>query len=74
MIDTNHSTLLVLLGKPVEAVEAAHTALGGFDRPYVRLHAVCEVRLGHALILCHEINEAARVLGEAAPHAHLSPG
>lgn len=73
MIDTNHSTLLVLLGKRQHAVEAARTALAGFDRTYVRLHAVCEVRLGHALILCNEISEATHVLGNAAPQAHLSP-
>jgi transcriptional regulator with XRE-family HTH domain len=73
MIDTNHSTLLVLLGKRQHAVEAARTALAHFDRTYVRLHAVCEVRLGHALILCNEISEATHVLGNATPHAHLSP-
>ena len=73
MIGANHSTVLVLLGKPQQAVEAARSALTGFDRSYVRLHAVCEVRLGHALVVSNEISEAAHVLGQAAAHAHLSP-
>jgi transcriptional regulator with XRE-family HTH domain len=73
MIGANHSILLALLGKPHEAVEAASTALTHFDQTYVRLHALCEVRLGHALILSKEISEAAHVLGDAADQAHLSP-
>jgi transcriptional regulator with XRE-family HTH domain len=73
MIDANLSTLLVLLGKPQQAVEAARTALTQFDRTYVRLHALCEIRLGHALVLSQEISEAAQVLGDAAAQAHLSP-
>ena len=72
-IGANHSTLLVLLGKPHQAVEAARTALAHFDHTYVRLHAVCQVRLGHALVLSHEITEAAHILGQAATQAHLSP-
>ncbi|MGH3427570.1 MAG: hypothetical protein ACRDQZ_08380, partial [Mycobacteriales bacterium] len=72
-IGANHSTLLALLGKPHQAVEAARTALTHFDRTYVRLHALCQVRLGHALVLSNEITEAAHILGEAATQAHLSP-
>jgi hypothetical protein len=32
-----------------------------------------EGRLSHALVLNKDIDEAARVLGDAAGHAHLSP-
>lgn len=32
----------------------------------------CQVRLGNALILSSEIDDAARVLGEAASHVSLS--
>ncbi|MBV9139819.1 MAG: hypothetical protein JO115_02655, partial [Pseudonocardiales bacterium] len=32
-----------------------------------------QVRLGHALVLSHDITEAARVLGNAALQAHLHP-
>ncbi len=36
-------------------------------------YAFCEVKLGIALVLSKEITEAARVLGDAASFAHLSP-
>jgi hypothetical protein len=42
-----------------------------FRRTYVGSYARCQVRLGNALILSSEIDEAARVLGEAASHASL---
>ncbi len=72
-IDSSRSTLLVLLGRPREAVEAASTARAQYDRAYVGRYVMCEVRLGHALVLSKEITEAARVLGDAATQAHLFP-
>lgn len=72
-IDSHRSTFLSLLGRPKEAVEAASNALARFDRTYVHNYALSEVRLGHALVLSAEIPEAARVLGDAASHANLSP-
>ncbi|MGH3709033.1 MAG: hypothetical protein ACRDRQ_13250 [Pseudonocardiaceae bacterium] len=73
-LDCTRSTLLCLLGRPQEAVEAASNARARYDRtPYVHHSAICEVRLGHALVLSHDITEAARVLGDAATLAHLSP-
>ncbi|MGH3834022.1 MAG: hypothetical protein ACRDRS_26890 [Pseudonocardiaceae bacterium] len=36
-------------------------------------YAHCEVRLGKALVLSQDITEAARVLGDAASFASLSP-
>ncbi len=44
-----------------------------FRHTYVGSYVRCQVRLGNALLLPSEIDEAARVLGEAASHASLSP-
>lgn len=72
-IDSARSLLLSRLGKPQEALEAASTALAQFDPTYIGGYARCQVRLGYALVLSQDITEAARVLGDAAPHAHLYP-
>ncbi|MGH3792192.1 MAG: hypothetical protein ACRDQ9_15625 [Pseudonocardiaceae bacterium] len=63
-----------MLGKPGQAVEAATSALARYEHtPYVHSYAHCEVKLGKALVLSTEITEAARVLGDAASLAYLSP-
>jgi hypothetical protein len=72
-IDSQASTFLALLGKPQEAVEAAHAAQTQYDRTCIARYALCQVRLGHALVLSKDISEAVRVLGDAASHAHLYP-
>lgn len=72
-IDSKRSRLLSQLGKPQEALDAASTALAQFDPAYVGGYALCQVRFAHALALANDITEAARVLGEAAPQAHLYP-
>jgi transcriptional regulator with XRE-family HTH domain len=74
IIDSLQSTLLSLLGRPQQALEAASSAHTGLDSAadMVR-YGFCTVRLGHALILSKEVTEAARVLGQAATLAHLSP-
>ncbi|MGH3866013.1 MAG: helix-turn-helix domain-containing protein [Pseudonocardiaceae bacterium] len=73
-LDGDRSTFLILLGKPRQAIEAATSALARYDNtPYVHSYAHCEVRLGKALVLSQEITEAARVLGDAASLASLSP-
>ncbi|MGH3819624.1 MAG: hypothetical protein ACRDRE_18095, partial [Pseudonocardiaceae bacterium] len=73
-LDSSRSEYLALLGKPQDAVDAASNARARYDRtPYVHDSALCEVRLGHALVLSHDITEAARVLGDAASLATLSP-
>lgn len=72
-IDSQRSLFLCLLGKPHHAVEAASSARAQFDRTFVGGYGRCQIRLGHALVLDKEISEAARVLGEAATHASLSP-
>lgn len=73
VIDSQFSTFLALLNRPHEAVEAASNAQAHFDRSYVGLYALCEVRLGTALILARDIDEAARVLSDVATKAHLFP-
>jgi hypothetical protein len=72
-LDSNRSTLFSLLGRPRQAVEAAFNAQAQFNQTHVQRYTRCQIRLGHALILDGEISEAARVLGDAAAHAHLSP-
>jgi len=72
-LDSQRSLLLCLLGKPHEAVEAALNAQARFDCTYVGGYAHCQIRLGHALVLSQDISEAARVLGDAASYASLSP-
>ncbi|MGH3792384.1 MAG: hypothetical protein ACRDQ9_16640, partial [Pseudonocardiaceae bacterium] len=55
-------------------VDAASNARARYARtPYVYDSAQCDLRLGNALVLSHDITEAARVLGDAASLAHLSP-
>jgi transcriptional regulator with XRE-family HTH domain len=72
-LDSQRSLLLGLLGKPHDALEAALTAQARFDCTYVGGYAHCQIRLGHALVLSRDISEAARVLGDAARYASLSP-
>ncbi|MBV9730497.1 MAG: helix-turn-helix domain-containing protein [Pseudonocardiales bacterium] len=72
-IDSRRSLLLSRLGKPKEALEAANTALAQYDPTYVGRYTLCQVRLGHALVLSQDITEAARILGDTVPQAHLYP-
>jgi len=72
-LDSRRSVCLSLLGKPQDAVDAATNASARFDRTYVGNYARCAIRLGNALVRSKEITEAARVLGDAASLAHLSP-
>ena len=57
-VGSQRSMYLSQLGRPREAVNAASTALIGYNNGYVRRHAHCQVRLGHALVLTREIDEA----------------
>ncbi|MBW0010045.1 MAG: hypothetical protein JO063_08005 [Pseudonocardiales bacterium] len=73
-LDRDRSKFLSLLGKPRQAVEAAAHALARYERTsYAHDRAFCEVRLGNGLVLSKEIPEAARVLGDVASLASLSP-
>lgn len=72
-IDSRRSLLLSRLDNPQEALDAATSALAQFDPTYVSRYTLCQVRLGHALVLSKDITEAARVLGDAAHQAYLYP-
>lgn len=73
-LDSQRSIFLCLLNKPREAVEAASNAQAAYQSSVRRVgYAHCEIRLGHALALSHDITQAAHVLGDAASHAHLYP-
>jgi hypothetical protein len=72
-IDSQRSLLLSRLGEPEQALDAAQTALAQYDPTYIGRYTLCQLRLGHALALSEEISEAARVLANAAAHAHLYP-
>jgi transcriptional regulator with XRE-family HTH domain len=72
-LNSQRSLFLCLLDKPQQAVDAASTARDRFNRTFVGSYARCQVRLGHALVLTRDIDEAARLLGDAASHASLSP-
>lgn len=67
------SLFLTTLGRPRQAIEAASNALTRYDPSHVSRHAFPKVRLGNALALSREIDEAARVLGDAANLARQSP-
>ncbi|MBV9142600.1 MAG: helix-turn-helix transcriptional regulator [Pseudonocardiales bacterium] len=60
------SQCLLWLGRPQEAAESAKTALALYDKSFVDGHAVCMLYLGNAHLQSGEIDEAARVIGDAA--------
>jgi hypothetical protein len=72
-LDSQRSLFLCLLDKPKDAVNAGSNARDRFNRTFVDSYGRCQVRLSHALVLDKDIDEAARVLGDAAGYAHLSP-
>jgi tetratricopeptide (TPR) repeat protein len=72
-IEGQRGRLLSRLDKPQQALDAAQTALTQYDPTYVGRYTLCQIRLGHALVLSKEINEATRILADAAGHAHLYP-
>jgi hypothetical protein len=51
------SYFLALLDRPAEAIEAASTAYAHLDPAYVARYVICQIRLGHALVLSKEISE-----------------
>ncbi|MGH3565443.1 MAG: helix-turn-helix domain-containing protein [Pseudonocardia sp.] len=72
-LDSRLSVDLTALNRPRDAVDAASNALARSDRSYARLYAFAQVHLGAALVADREIGEAARVLGDAASLADISP-
>ena len=57
---------MLLLGKPKEALAGASTGLTVFNKSYVDGYALCTLHLGNAHLQAGEIDEAARVIGNAA--------
>lgn len=72
-IEGQRGRLLTRLGKPAEALDAAQTALAQYDPTYIGRYTLCQIRLGHALVISQEINEAAHVLTDTATRARLYP-
>jgi len=72
-LDSRLSVNLSALHRSRDAVDAASNALACSDRSYTRLYAFALVHLGAALVADREIGEAARVLGDAASLADISP-
>jgi transcriptional regulator with XRE-family HTH domain/tetratricopeptide (TPR) repeat protein len=60
------SECLLRLGKPDEAAASARAGLALFDHSFVSSRAFCVLRLGKAYLESGEIDEAARVVGNAA--------
>jgi hypothetical protein len=73
VINSQTSTFLTLLNRPQQAVDAASAAQKHYDQNYVGGYALCQIGLGHALVLAQEITEAARILANVATQAHLFP-
>jgi len=72
-LDSRLSVDLTALKRPRDAVEAASNALARTDRSYAHLYAFAQLHLGAALVADREIGEAARVLGDVAGLADISP-
>jgi transcriptional regulator with XRE-family HTH domain len=66
LIASRQSDCLLRLGKPAEAAACAERGLQLFDTSFTHGLAYCTLRLGTARLLCGEIEEAARVIGEGA--------
>lgn len=60
------SECFLRLGKPQEAATSAHAGLMQYDKSFVDGYAVCTLHLGNARLQSGEIDEAARVVGNAA--------
>jgi transcriptional regulator with XRE-family HTH domain len=66
LLACDRSDYLVRLGKPAKAAATASTALALFDKSFVGSLGYCTLFLGNAHLQSGEIDEAARVLGDAA--------
>lgn len=66
VLTSDKSDYLVRLGKPVEAAATASTALALFDKSFVGSLGYCTIFLGNAHLQSGEVDEAARVVGDAA--------
>ncbi|MGH3755210.1 MAG: helix-turn-helix domain-containing protein [Pseudonocardiaceae bacterium] len=66
LVASHQSECLIRLGKPAEAIAAAERGLQLFDSSFPRGVAYCTLHLGTARLLSGEVDEAVRVIGEAA--------
>ncbi|MGH3829676.1 MAG: helix-turn-helix domain-containing protein [Pseudonocardiaceae bacterium] len=66
LLASEKSDYLLRLGKPREAATSANTGLALFDKSFVGSLAFCTIFLGNAHLQSGEIDEAARVVGNAA--------
>jgi DNA-binding XRE family transcriptional regulator len=66
---SHRSECLLRLGKPQEAAVSACAGLMLYDKYFVDDYAVCTLHLGNAHLQSGEIEEAARVVGDAAGFA-----
>lgn len=60
------SDCLLRLGKPHDAADSASAGLALFDKQFVGSRAFCMLYLGNAYLQSSEVDEAARVVGNAA--------
>lgn len=65
-LTSHESECLLRLGKPQEAAASANAALALYNKSFVDGYAVCTLHLGNAHLQSGEIDEAARVVGDAA--------
>ncbi|MDQ3760857.1 MAG: hypothetical protein M3460_03925 [Actinomycetota bacterium] len=66
LLVSERSGCLLRLERPQEAAANARAVLALFDQSYVGSRASCALFLGDALLKSGEIDEAARIVGEAA--------
>jgi ATP/maltotriose-dependent transcriptional regulator MalT len=63
---SERSGCLLQLGKPQDAATSANNGLALFDDSFVNSRAFCTLFLGNAHLQSDEVDEAARVVGDAA--------
>ncbi len=65
-LTSHESECLLRLGRPQDAAASASAGLALYDKSFVDGYAVCTLHLGNAHLQSGEIDEAARVVGDAA--------
>lgn len=66
LLASEESGCLLRLRKPHEAIVSANNGLALFGNSFMNNRAFCTLFLGNAYLQCDEIEEAARVIGDAA--------
>jgi ATP/maltotriose-dependent transcriptional regulator MalT len=65
-LDATRSQCLLQLGDTAQSITAGHAALAGIHHSFVRNRAFSALRVGSAYLASGEIDQAARILGDAA--------